>query len=386
MTRLSHSAAGKYELCPAQYKLHYIDRIRSDKLGSALLFGSAIDEALNVLLATKMDTPAENATDDLDRLKKGFDYHMTYQMVGEEFLDVRTLHYIEYFGSDFDPNILTSKELGSLSDYIKNAGYIKDPNDQSSGEPDPIDLYNEIKEYIKDGATIQPTDQSYYNYASWLSLQRKGHLMLEHYKEEIMPKIKRVTSIQREVDLPNEEGDELIGFIDFEGELFDYEDLGVITIDNKTSSSNYRKADINDKGQLLVYDEETENGYGAYIVLLKKVAIRKEKTCKTCGTMTIRAVKKCPEGETPKTRCNGEMEVVEFPYIKSQILVDQIDDDKKSLHFDTLCGILEGIQNKEFAQNRDNCFQFGRKCCYYDYCRSNPNDPDATGLIKKEDK
>ena len=382
MTRLSHSAMEKYKTCPAQYKLHYRDRIRSEKIGSALLFGSALDEALNRLLASKMSNPPkeidnipykEYATDDLERLKQGFDYFFGNQRINKELINVQTSHYIEYFGSDFDPYVLSDSELDSLRTFISNAGY---------EEEDPIALYNEISANIKAKQEIAQTDQSYYNYCSWLSLKRKGHLMLEHYKEEILLQIKDVRSVQRAVELPNEAGDTITGYIDFEAVLEGSED--VLTIDNKTSSSRYKVEDINDKGQLLIYDEFTQNGKAAYIVLLKKMAYHKELTCQKCGKMTTRSVKKCPEGGTGKNRCNGELDLVRIPYIKHQILVDSINEEKKDLHFDEICGILEGIENEEFPQIREdnNCFQWGRKCVYYDYCRSNPANPDVTGLVK----
>ena len=91
--KLSHSASEKYLTCPQQYKLHYIDRIRPDKLGSALLFGSALDEALNRLLATKMANPPEKidgidlkdyATDDLELLKNRFEINMIYHSINKE--------------------------------------------------------------------------------------------------------------------------------------------------------------------------------------------------------------------------------------------------------------------------------------------------------------
>ncbi len=71
--RLSHSALEKFKLCPTQDKLHYIDKVRSTKLGSAVIFGSAIDEALNNLLETKMDPVPDTANDNLDDLYKIFD-------------------------------------------------------------------------------------------------------------------------------------------------------------------------------------------------------------------------------------------------------------------------------------------------------------------------
>ena len=387
MTRLSHSASEKYDTCPQMYYLHYKEKIRSTKFGSALIFGGALDEALNVLLETKLDEVPDTVTDDLERLKQGFDYHFSHQMVNKEQLDIRTSHDVEYYASDFIPEILEDAELTSLKTFISNAGYIIDVNKDSfdpENQPDPIDLYNEISGYIKEKLELNSTDLSYYNYASWLSLKRKGHMMLELYKEEIMPQIKRVVSIQRKVELPNGEGDEFIGYIDFEAELEGYE--GIITVDNKTSSRPYKLADINDKGQLLGYDEFTLNGKAGYIVLNKKIAFTKELTCQKCGKMTTRPVKKCPEGGTGKNRCNGELDLNKIAYVKYQILVDNIDEEKKELHFDKLCGILEGIENEEFPQIRENnnCFQFGKPCIYFDYCRSNPADPDIRGLIKHE--
>jgi len=51
--KISHSAWSKYLLCPKMYDLHYNKRIRPAGTSSALLFGLAIDEALNALLLDK---------------------------------------------------------------------------------------------------------------------------------------------------------------------------------------------------------------------------------------------------------------------------------------------------------------------------------------------
>ena len=50
---LSYSGLEKYKTCPRLFKYHYIDKIRDKRKSSALLFGNAIDEALNALLETK---------------------------------------------------------------------------------------------------------------------------------------------------------------------------------------------------------------------------------------------------------------------------------------------------------------------------------------------
>jgi PD-(D/E)XK nuclease superfamily len=49
-SNLSHSAWQKYVTCPKMYDYHYNQRLRPVGTSSALLFGSAIDKALNALL------------------------------------------------------------------------------------------------------------------------------------------------------------------------------------------------------------------------------------------------------------------------------------------------------------------------------------------------
>ena len=370
--RISHSGLQKYTSCPKSYELHYRERIRGLKTGSALIFGSAVDDALNNLLETKMVNPPETANDDLGHLCGVFDRIFTYLKVNKEYEDVRTSHFVDYYSSDFDEWLLQDEDRDSLNGYIKDAGY---------EETDCVELYKSISILVKEKQTLDSTDLSYYNYASWLSLRRKGHMMIKLYKDEIMDQISVVHSIQRQVTLPNEDGSTLTGFIDFEAELVGYE--GIITIDNKTSSMKYKSADINDKGQLLIYDEYTLNGKGSYIVMLKKPKYIKTSTCKDCGESSTKSIRKCA-AMIDKKRCNGELSVHKEPYLDYQILVEDIIEEKKDLHFNDICDILVKIENEEFEEDRDSCFQYGRKCVYFDYCRSDKNDRDIKGLIVAE--
>ena len=368
---ISHSALTTYRECPRKYKEHYISRLRSPQIGSALHFGGCLDEVLNRLLGTKMDNPPENATDNLEELKNEFDHRFAFVQIKTEIEDVRASHFIEYYGSDFDPNLLDESDYATLGLYIKNAGY---------DENDPVKLYNFISDNIKKKLNVAPTDLAFYNYCSWRSMRQKAHRLLEVYAEQVMPKIKKVTSIQKKVELPDGNGTTLIGYIDLEAEFhdevleeFDLEGIGEITVDNKTSSPKYKLPDINDKGQLLIYDEYTGNGYGAYIVLLKKPKYTKEKTCQICGTKTVGGERKCKVGG--KDRCNGEFEVELInPVFEFQILIDKIDEEKKDLLFDEICDIMESIENEEFPENRDSCFNFGRKCQYWDLCREGSSE------------
>jgi len=365
--RLSHSAMEKYRSCPASYNLHYNEKLRSHRIPSPFLLGTATDEAFNIILLRKKDslTESEKNKVELDPYKI-FDYYFTKRQVGEELLDIRTSELPEYYKSDFDPFVLKEEDWKTLEMYIKNAGYdIEDPEE----------LYYTLQDTDKKGLSF--TDACYINYCCWLSLRRKGHLMIDTYVNEIMPKIKKVHSIQREVDLPNDDGDHICGFIDFEAELEGHE--GIYTVDNKTSGRSYKKDAVNEKEQLLLYDEETNNGKAAYIVLLKDIKHTKELTCVECGKVYKRAVKSCGNTIDGK-KCNGELElsIVESK-AKHQIVVDTINEEKKDLLFEEIDDILLNIREEKFPQNRDNCFSYGKKCIYYDVCR----DGNREGLHVK---
>jgi hypothetical protein len=367
MTQLSHSAMGMYERCPRQYKLHYRDRLREINIGSALHFGGAVDEALNALLLRKMD----NLTKEQEVMAKSdprvvFDFYWSRLKVRNDPVpqEAATSIHLDYFKSDLDVDLLIQEDLDKLAKFIDLAGY---------EEKDPLKLLALVQEQEK--ADMDVTNLGFNNYVHWMCLRRKAYMMFDCYETEIMPMIKKVHSIQKKVELPNDSGDLIIGYIDFECEFEGKE--GIYTVDNKTSSSKYKASDINDKGQLPLYDEYTQNGKAAYIVLLKKVRKTKIKTCKICKTVTERRVKTCPEGKG-KNRCNGDFdEVVKFS-IDHQVLGKEIDEEKKDLLFEKIGVILEGIEENEFPQNRDECFQFGRKCPYFNYCR----EGDEEGLCK----
>ena len=53
MTRLSFTKLSRYETCPLSYKLHYLDRLKSEP-GVPLLFGSAVHAVLEGLVLEHM--------------------------------------------------------------------------------------------------------------------------------------------------------------------------------------------------------------------------------------------------------------------------------------------------------------------------------------------
>jgi hypothetical protein len=68
MSKISYSAYKKYTTCPKMYEYHYNQKLRPTGTSSSLLFGSAMDEALNALLL--------NTGDPHETFKENFTYEM----------------------------------------------------------------------------------------------------------------------------------------------------------------------------------------------------------------------------------------------------------------------------------------------------------------------
>ena len=169
---------------------------------------------------------------------------------------------------------------------------------------------------------------------SWTSLFIKGNLMLKTYYKEIIPRIKKVIAIQKDVELTNSEGDKIVGIIDLEVEWYD----GKIYIaDNKTSSIKYSPNSAKENRQLVTYyytekDKLKLDGV-MYIVLDKKINLNKVKKCQSCGTINKSSHKTCNEqrgiinpidnSEGPKFfRCNGEFTVTLDPKAMYEVIIN----------------------------------------------------------------
>lgn len=377
--RLSHSAIDKYKTCPRMYFYHYLERIRENKLGSALYFGSALDEAINELLKTKLKNPPENIRDP----KEVFVDHMVRTTFNGNEIEIPFSLDVRYSTADYDPDLIDSGAEEQLVDYLKENGY---------ENTNPFEIMENIQKYIKVHGFVEldETDQIFYNFACWLSLGQKGLMMIEAYENELLPKIKEVTGIQTKVELPNDLGDEIIGYIDFTGYLVDEDDE--YACDNKSSSRKYKEDSVKESQQLTIYSEFKDLQKAAYFVLNKKVRKTNEKTCQKCGHITTGREKLCAQPidsakkATGKNRCNGEFEIEVIMSIDTQIVKDLVSEEQKDLTFESIHDILDNIKCENFSKiEKEKCFHFGRKCPYYERCYG--KDPESLkGLVKLPEK
>jgi len=316
--RVSNSSTNALSDCQQYYKFQYVDRIRPETTGSALIFGSAIDNALNTMLEEKLLSPIlTNKTPEQVFLES-----MSTIEINDVKHEGKGLTLITYSKGDFDLDLLTEDDIAELSkeisseigDFVQSCHYYKGELEE-----------NEIRLFSKIG---------------WMCLYRKGLMLLSAYREDILPTIDYVVSVQEKVELVNDSGDILVGVIDA---IIKFKDDDIIYIcDNKTSSTPYKESDLYNSKQLATYSEYKQNPYVAYLVLEKK--IRKNE-----------------------------------PRVRTQILKGKLTNELMEKIFLDYQRDLDIIKKGIFEKNHKKCYNFfGKKCPFFGICKEGSMD----GLVK----
>lgn len=206
--KISNSAMDTYCQCPRKYKFRYIENVKGDYTSTPLLFGTAIDSALNYILESIRDnkewTKAEALT-----------------IFGNKMYEWTGQNRLEFFK-------------------------------------------NEVPEDLKD--SIDPDDPEH-QMAVFHNIVQRGLVCLEVYITDFLPLLESVISVQDKGVVLNEEGDEFKFVVDFIGKL---KDGRTVLFDNKTSSAKYPKNKVVKSQQLSLYIEQfPEIKYAGYVVLIK---------------------------------------------------------------------------------------------------------------------
>lgn len=343
--QISNSQVDKYETCPWMWYLHYIERIRSLYKPSALFFGSALDEAFGRLHLDKMapelrEQHAEMLEYSAEEL---FKKTMETQQHNGEDLFLPTSSYTSFFKSDFDLSLLTDEDFQRVADFATELGMEVAVDDVS-------DFTAECFSILKKGQ-LAGSDRRLFNLVGWLSLYRKGLILIDGYRKIVMPQIAEVYAIQEKVELPDGHGNTYIGYIDYiarwEGEDFKR------VCDDKTSSRAYAEDAVRNSTQLASYCEFVGVNTATYTVVEK--GIRKRE-----------------------------------PRYRVQILHDEIPEEQFELTFDRILGMIEAVEAGVFPKAsereggaKENCFLFGRKCDYWNLCHG---DGSMKGLVQLSEK
>lgn len=326
--KVSFSRLERYKQCSESYRLSVEERLSGIKINSPLFFGSAIDAAVELFLLKKKEELTEK---ELTLTLTEDAYSMFDKTMREQngvLLEKNPL--CDYFASDFDPAIYKSEDLLLLQKQYPSIS-------------DFFGFWESCNATIQARRVLNPSNRVLFNHMNWLSLYRKGELMLAAYEKEILPQIHKVYAIQKEIQLKNEAGDELNGKIDFIASFTDEPDK-VYIVDLKTSSKPYPESSVSNSPQLAIYCEAEGVPRGAFVVLEKKIRVKE-----------------------PKARAS--------------IIKDDVYDDLKEIMFDKIDDTLHSIAKREFHKHESpkSCFQFGKPCEFYGLCWKN----DSSDLKKR---
>jgi RecB family exonuclease len=314
--KLSHTKIETFKQCGEKFNLHYNERLRETRIHSPLFFGSAFDTAIETLLLNK-----KNGTN--DDAYAAFDKRLSFTTLNNEVISIKSSTAPIYLKADFDVRLLNDEDKKQLDI-----------------DPEAIaDFYEDIRQTLQAELPVSTEDLIEFNKMNWLALRRKGHLMIKSFQEHTLDRIKEVISTQRAVTLTNDEGDSIVGFIDL---IVKWEDDSIIVFDIKTSSRKYGERSAIESQQLTIYGEHEGIHKVGFIVLLK----------------TLKSDRKTKE----------------VTIAEPQIIISDLDPTLQEKVFAEIAEIGYKIKTNQFEKNWDGCFSFGRKCQYYNYCRSGSMD------------
>lgn len=373
--RLSHSSVAMYSDCGRKYNLWYNEKLRPTTTSGALLFGSALDHALNVLLK-------ENS---LEEATKMFEKSFRFQNINNEGTYLPKSTKVVYSERDFDYDLLDTDDIDQLHKLkIENNMYQEatvngtDTKYASTIKSD-IDYLRDKKK--SDGIkSFTSGERQLYALANWLCLRHKGHLMLKEYNSKIMPKIKKVLEVQKTINIENNVGDSILGYVDL---IVEWEDGKRYILDNKTSTREYEPDSAMRSQQLIIYyhalkEEYKLDGVG-FIVLYKTIDKNKTKQCSVCGKDGTGQRHKTCDNMTPE-RCNGAWIETIKPKAFINTIFNEVPGAAEDLVIQTFDEANEGIKNKTFNPNLKACGSHKDfLCAYYNHCWKN-DDSDLVQL------
>lgn len=197
-----------YLRCPKSYYFRYVMGYKPDITNTPLLYGIAVDAALNYILESMRD----KLPWDVEKAKEIFLEKMQ-----------------EWDGQN-------------RLDFFKN----------------------EVPEDLKD--IIDEMDPDHQE-AVWENIVKRGLASIDVYANEIIPQFDEVISVQNKGVITNAEGHEFVYVLDF---IVKMKDGRVVLMDNKTSSARYPKNKVKKSQQLSLYLEQFPDiTYAGYCVLIK---------------------------------------------------------------------------------------------------------------------
>lgn len=337
--RLSYSAVSTYKACPAKY---FHSKVWRPKLqASALPFGSAVESGVTALLEGK--TLAQALA--VFKLEWAVKPKSRY----DEAQPVFDAPKMFYYQSDYDDNLFSVEDKKIIQGWCAQL-----LNPEKSAEEE----FDKAFAAVKNGAALEGNLLKFYHRVIWLSCRRRGIYMIKAFKDQILPKVTKVHSTQKATSIANDAGDTSIGYIDYILEIEGVD--GPVIFDCKTAGKYYTSHDLSSSDQLRSYAAAEGLRNIGYLVLLKGISC--DRHCDQCGA-------KRESGRAQKcSACGKGKYTILKPYGETQVLTKSLEEKEVEDVLDDFSDVLTAIENKVKFKNPQSCFNFNKKCEYYDVC------------------
>jgi hypothetical protein len=354
--RLSYSQIRLYSECGQKYAYYYRERLRERTKSGALLFGSAFDKAIESVHKNR----------DANEFQV-FDEVFTNQEINGRVTYLPDCTLVVYAASDFDADLLKEEDLTFLNAKAKELL----PELYAELGGDIREIATKCATYKKQRAfrKMREEEVKFHNLANWFSLRRKGHLMLHAHRKEVLPMISKVHGTQVKVELANDTGDTLIGYVDLVCELYSVPEK--VIIDYKTSSIEYEADSVATSPQLTIYSHALDIKKCGYFVFRKGILKNKVKKCIKCGFDGSGGRSKTCNNEVDGDRCHGAWVETIDPKVDIQIIVAEIPARTEEIILQNVNEINKAISQGIFIRNLGSCHGAFGACPYLSLCFRN---------------
>lgn len=367
----SYSQNNTYKTCPKHWHWSYVKRLKSPDQSAALYFGSAVDDAVMANLEGKanyMEVFYSRWT-----TARGYGNNPDIQL-----FDNTT---VGFSSKDFDKDLLKPEDYVEMTKWLKSLRLTR-------LNSDPLALFDLIQKNKRNPyKKISENQLKYYNRCCWLSMKRKGEILIDSFITNFKPKIKKVHSTQKSGRLSHN-GHTVFGYLDFIAEIDGYDKP--IIFDLKTAARPYTQSKIDLTEQLTLYyamaGKEYNTDLVGYVVLSKEINKNEKYTCKNCGNVRTagKRHKTCDvmvtDAKGKSKRCHGEWDIQTEIDPQVQVLIQQKSQRDKDELLKDYSNIMKAMDDKIVYRNTDKCTNwYGGTCPFYNACHSD----DLTGLVAK---
>lgn len=362
----SYSQNNTYITCPQHWHWSYKEQLKSPDQSAALYFGSAVDDAVMANLEGKdnyMDVFYSRWT-----TARGYGNNPDTPLFDNM--------EVTYSSSDWDIDVLEPEDIADMKAWLKQLRLTKLGSD-------PIEIVSLIRKNQRNPwKNVSDSQKKFLNRCYWLSMKRKGEILINSFITQFKPKIKKVHATQRPGRITTDKGDVIFGYLDFVAEIEGYDKP--IIIDLKTAARPYAQSKIDLTDQLTLYyamaGEQYNTNLVGYVVLSKAINKNEINFCKKCGHIKTSKHRTCDAINKDGSRCRGDWDSRTELDPQVQVLIEQKTPEQKEQLMLNYSNIMKAMSMGIVYRNHDKCNNwYGGQCPFYDACHKN----DTSGLTKK---